>query len=227
MLDWNSVVSGLYIGCSGTCVFIWLQKCPHQFDLLTSNITWMADKSPLTQLAQHTASITSWCQESLDTIYVSRCSPTSALSELIGATQEVTGRTGPWSATLLPHPWLQMERSHFTWLILASCSDAPASVVLWCQRKASGLDKPPTTEFQHYLWARELLGRLSTSAWTGRARLSRPLTSPVSGAVETVKKTHTHSHRNVHYTCLFRLVFSYIITRGSHVCKRVSACVCV
>lgn len=103
----------------------------------------MVDKSLLMRLAQHIASITSWCQKSLDTIYVSRCSPTSALSE-----SDRSHSGGHWQdrsllRTLLLHSWLQMERPHFTWLILASCSDASASVVLWCQRRASGLDKNP------------------------------------------------------------------------------------
>lgn len=102
----------------------------------SSDITWMVDKSLLMLLAQHIASITSWCWKSLDTIYVSRCSPTSALSELIGATS-LTGQVpGLRSAASSNNPPL-------TGLILASCSDAPVSMILWCQRRASGLDKPP------------------------------------------------------------------------------------
>ncbi len=124
--------------------------------------------------------------------------------------------------TLLLHSWLQMERAHFTWLILASCSDASASIVLWCQRRASGLDKTP------HGW----IPALSVSLRAVRlsvhlrprmvSRLSRPLTSQVSGAAETVK-----THRNVYYMYLFRWIFSYIITTGACVSECVCMCVCL
>lgn len=122
--------------------------------------------------------------------------------------------------TLPLHSWLQMERSHFTWLILASCSDASASVVLWCQRRASGLDKTP----HGWIPALSVSPRAVSVHLRPRmvSRLSRPLTSQVSSAAETVK-----THRNVHYTCLFRWIFSYIITRGARVSECVCMCVCL
>lgn len=170
------------------------------------------------RLAQHVASFTSWWWESLDTIYVARCSPTSALSELIGATS-VTGQV----PSALRHPWLQMEQSLLTWLILASCSDASVSMIRWCQRRASGLDKPPTTEFQHYLWARELCGCLSTSARMV-SRLSRQLTPQASSAAETLQNTGM---------CITSVCLdgSFYISSPDDMCMRVclclSVCVCV
>ena len=86
------------------------------------------------------------CQKSLDTIFVPWCPPASVrpIRADTGATQQVAGWTGsPPLHTPLLRSWLQMERSHFTWLILASCWDASAALVLWCQWRASGLDNPP------------------------------------------------------------------------------------
>lgn len=89
-----------YFSCSsvkysGTCALM----CPPS--ACSSDMTWMVDKSLLMPLAQHIASITSWCWKSLDTVYVSRCSPTSALSELIGATS-LTGQVPGFHSLLHP-----------------------------------------------------------------------------------------------------------------------------
>lgn len=120
------------------------------------------------------------------------------------------------------HPRLQMEQSHFTWLILASCSDASALMVLWCQRKASGLDKTP------HGWIPALSMSLR-AVWLS-VHL-RPVWSPgcpvhshplVNSAAETVK-----THRNVHYMCLFRWIFFHASSPEGWAYECVCMCVCL
>lgn len=113
---------------------------------------------------------------------------------------------------------LQMEQSHFTWLILASCSDASVLMVLWCQRRASGLDKNPPLLNSSIICEPESCVAVSRMV----SRLSCPLTSQVSSAAETVK-----THRNVHYMCLFRWIFFFIYHHQRVVCAQVCLHVCV
>lgn len=112
-----------------------------------------------------------------------------------------------------------MEPSPFIWLIMASCSDAPASMILWCQGRATGLDKPPPPGRIPAL----SVGCVAVCPPPPQAVswLPRPLTSQSSAAAETLK-----THWNVDYTCLFRWKFSYIITL-SYVPASAFASVCV
>lgn len=119
--------------------------------------------------------------------------------------------------TLLLHSWLQMEQYQFTWLILASCSGTSVSMVLWCQRRPSGLDNypppPPPPHTHTHTWLDSSIicepescvpVCLPTPGWSAGC----PLTCQMSSAAEMAE-----TQRNVHYMCSFSWHFSYIITR--------------
>lgn len=124
---------------SDTCVFFRWRNVPHRFVYVTFDITEMFDKSLVMRLARHIASIISWCQKISDTIYVFRCFPTSRLSGLIGATQEVTDRTGPCSSFMTSNGTVPLHMANFGQLLRLFLH-------LWfsgAREGASGLDKTP------------------------------------------------------------------------------------
>lgn len=139
-----------------------------------------------------------------------------------------TDKTGSPVGPLRLHLAFSPDAANFGHLLRHSCG--PSS--LWCQWRASGLDKSPP-----HAW----IPALSVSPRAGVAvcppstrlvgRLSRPLRVPqASGTAETCK-----THWNAHYMCLFRGKFSFIIITGSyvHACTLVytsvlaNVCVCV
>lgn len=103
---------------------------------------------------------------------------------------------------------------------MASCSDAPAAMILWSQGRASGLDKPPPGWIPALSVSCVAVGGPPprTVSW-----LPRPPMSQMWAAAETLK-----TRWNVDYACLFRWKFSYIITRSYvRACASAFASVCV
>lgn len=117
--------------------------------------------------------------------------------------------------------WLQMEQSCSTRLILAICSDASVSVVLWCHSRPSGLDN--TTTLPLSLLNSSIIYHPKTSVG-GVSALPSPLDSPPA-----VPSTHIPTEQTV-YMCLFRWIKKkkvFIYHHQYSVCMRASAYVCL